>query len=225
MVFQEPRLLPWRTVEDNIRLALRHGVSIRTSNQLAEMRTFYALFAETSLRRDFFAEPYSFFLNLGSTLFACGMAELLFAEYEQKILATILVIYFGNRATYLYGGSSAVNRNVMPTYLLHWEAIQRARSRGCTEYDFYGIDPFDQPDHPYYGFSRYKRHFGGEVFSAIGAYDLPFYDRIANRLAILMNRTSRRCAAIILNLYLGQRLSRRFVIYRKASRRIFYRKV
>jgi peptidoglycan pentaglycine glycine transferase (the first glycine) len=167
----------------NINVAARHGVRVRRSSDMQDLRLFHGLFQETALRCGFFAEPFSFFVNLASALFPCGMAELFIAEHAGIPLSAALVIWFGQRATFLYGGSSSEQRHVMPAYAMHWCAIREARERGCTEYDLYGIDPFGQPDHPYAGFSRFKRQFGGRIFTAIGARDLIFYDRLADRIA------------------------------------------
>ncbi len=166
----------------NIRLSEKHGVVVTRSRQMQDLRRFHTLFVETSARNEFFAEPYSFFLNLGASLFPTRIAELYFAQWQNKTLAALLVVTFGSRATYLYGGSSAQCRHVMPTYALHWAAARDARDQGCTEYDLYGFDPFDQPYHPYAGFSRFKRQFGGKRFDSIGAHDLIFYDRVADAI-------------------------------------------
>jgi lipid II:glycine glycyltransferase (peptidoglycan interpeptide bridge formation enzyme) len=70
----------------------------------------------------------------------------------------------------------------MPTYALHWAAIQDARSRGCAEYDFYGYDPFGHPDHLYAGISRFKRQWGATRRDSIGAREYLFYDRLAEQI-------------------------------------------
>ncbi len=167
----------------NIKVAERHGVTVRRSTNMRDLRPFHAMFLDTSNRNGFFAEPYSFFVNMASMLFPVGMAELFMAEFDGALLSAAMVIRYGKRATFLYGASSAHNRHVMPTYAMHWNVIRAARAAGCTEYDLYGFDPYDQPDHAYAGFSRFKRQFGGRLFTAIGARDLVFYDRLADRIA------------------------------------------
>ena len=166
----------------NLGLAGRQGVRVTGSHQMQDIARFYPLFEETAGRNDFFAEPYGFFLNLGATLFPSKQAKLYFAEWEGEVIAGILVVFFGRRATYLYGGSSTRHRNVMPNYLLHWTALQEARAFGCVEYDFYGYDPFGQPNHQYGGISRFKKQFGGRQQDSMGAYDYLFYDRLAEQL-------------------------------------------
>ena len=166
----------------NLGLSRRHGVQVSRSTQMEDLSRFHQLFMETAHRGDFFAEPYGFFINLGATLFPGRHAELFFSEWQGETLAALLVIYFGRRATYLFGGSSTLHRNVMPAYAAHWAALRAARERGCVEYDLYGYDPFGQPDHLYAGFSRFKKQLGGVRHDSIGAYDYLFYDRLAESL-------------------------------------------
>lgn len=166
----------------NLGLSRRHGVEVRVSQDMADLHRFYDLFIETAQRNRFFAEPYGFFLNLGTALFPTESAVLLLAEWQGQTVAGLLEVFYGRRATYLYGASSAQHRAVMPNFALHARAFQEARQRGCTEYDFYGYDPFGQPDHLYAGFSRFKMQWGAERRDSLGAYDLIFYDHLADRL-------------------------------------------
>jgi len=174
----------------NLRLAIRHGVTVRRSTEIGDLRSFYEVFSETAIRNGFFQEPYGFFLNLCSTLFPRGNAELFLAEIEGEVIAGLFVLYFGRRATYLYGGSTARRRGVMPNHLLHWTVIQAARERGCQEYDLYGYEPFGLPDHLYAGISRFKKQLGGRRVDWIGAREHLFYDRLADRLIDRINASS-----------------------------------
>lgn len=166
----------------NIKVAARHGVTVRESQDASDLPLFYQLFQETALRNKLFAEPYSFFLNLAATWFPTGAASLFIAEWQGEPLAALWILRFGQRGTYLYGGSTTRHREVMPCYALHWEVAKTLRARGCTEYDFYGYDPFEQPGHLYAGISRFKRQFGGFRRTSIGARDLLFYDQLAEQL-------------------------------------------
>jgi peptidoglycan pentaglycine glycine transferase (the first glycine) len=174
-------------VRYNLRLSVRHGVEVIESEDMADLRAFYDVFTETALRSQIFAEPYGFFLNLGAALFPAKRASLFLARWQGQTLAAILVIYCGRRATYLYGGSLRQGRHVMPNYALHWAAFQAARTRGCVEYDFYGYDPFDQPEHLFAGISRFKNQWGARRVDSLGAHDLIFYDQLADRVIDRLN--------------------------------------
>ena len=164
----------------NLRLSCRHGVKPEFTTDSQAIPVFYDLFWETVQRQQFFGEPYSFFINLCQTLFAANMAEIGLARWEGKAIAAILVVYWGERATYLYGGRSFEHPELMASYGLHWAAMQRAKARGCTLYDFYGFTR--EPNHGYTKFSQFKRQFGGMQVKTIGAYDYFFYDYLADTL-------------------------------------------
>ena len=166
----------------NLGLARRHGVKVTESRDPAAAGAFYELFLGTASRNGFFAEPFSFFVNLAKTLVPCGRARFLFAHRSECLCSAMVLITCGGRATYLYGASSDEHRRFMSTYALHWEAMQVAARSGCSEYDLYGYDPFGHPDHLYAGISRFKRHWGGSSRSWMGARDYIFYDRVAEKV-------------------------------------------
>jgi lipid II:glycine glycyltransferase (peptidoglycan interpeptide bridge formation enzyme) len=90
---------------------------------------------------------------------------------EGEPVAAIFVFTFAGRAYYVYGMSTAQHRNKMPTYLLQWEAIKRAKSQNCTVYDLWGApETFDESD-SMWGVFRFKRGLGGEVVRTLGAWD------------------------------------------------------
>jgi len=167
----------------NIGLAARRGVAVESTDSLQALRRFYALFAQTARRDDFFGEPYGFFINLFGALAPVGMARLYLATHEGVDLAAALAVHFGGRATYLYGASADVGRNLMAPYAVQWAIIRDARAAGLREYDFYGFEPHGLTDHLYAGFSRFKRQFGGTPLRFIGAHDYVFYDSLADVFA------------------------------------------
>ncbi|NJL54952.1 peptidoglycan bridge formation glycyltransferase FemA/FemB family protein [bacterium] len=169
----------------NLRLSQRYGVTTQFSPDPQTIPLFYDLFWETAKRQNFFGEPYGFFINLCQTLFAEQMAEIGLAYWQEQLLAAMLIVYWGERATYLYGGRSLAHPQVMAPYQLHWTAIQRAKERGCKMYDFYGFTR--DPNHGYAKFSRFKGQFGGVPITTIGAQDYFFYDRLASTIIHLFN--------------------------------------
>lgn len=170
----------------NLRLSWRYGVETEFTNDSQAIPVFYDIFWETVKRQQFFGEPYGFFINLCQTLFQANMAEIGLAKWRGEVLAAILVVYWGDRATYLYGGRTSAHPEVMAPYSLHWAAMQRAKARGCTIYDFYGFTR--NPNHAYAKFSRFKSQFGGVPVTTIGAHDYFFYDQLADTLIGLLRR-------------------------------------
>lgn len=159
----------------NIRLAEKKGVGVRADN--TAVAQWYDLYKVTAARDGIAIHDLGYYQKLLEMSAECGSSGsgivLLLAEYQGIVLAGIIVAFQGNTATYLYGASSNEHRNLMPAYLLQWEAIRAAKGRGCTRYDFFGIPPCDDAGHPSHGLYRFKTGFGGEIIHRAGSWDLP----------------------------------------------------
>lgn len=153
----------------NIRLAEKKGVTVREV-ALSEIKTFHKLYRETFERNKFDGKKLYFFNTLVEN--ATSILRLFIAEYDKRPIAGALIVYWGDRATYLYGGSRAKYREVMAPSALHWHIISDAKMKGFSEYDWWGIarDEHDT-DHEWHGLTRFKKQFGGEQRDWIGAYD------------------------------------------------------
>lgn len=59
-------------------------------------------------------------------------------------------------------------------YLLLWSAIQEAKKRNISLFNFWGvIKDTDSHKHPWYGLSQFKKGFGGEEREFLHAQDIP----------------------------------------------------
>lgn len=157
----------------NIKVAYRKGVTVRMSNKLEDIKKFHELSVGMHERgyTPFGLEHYE---RLLYSLTHGKHIKLYIAEYQKQVLSMILVTHFGQVATYLHGASSDEFREFMPNHLVQWEAILDAKRAGCTVYDFWGVAPDEQPDHPWAGITRFKKGFGGETIHLPGAFDYPF---------------------------------------------------
>lgn len=165
----------------NIGVARRHGVSIVEDISERGLNDFLTIYEETATRQGMEVKPADYFEALLALACPGHDASLFFAEHEGVRLATALVTYFGPRATYFYGGSRALNREVMAPYLMHFEIMRNAKARGHEWYDLWGIAPPNQPAHPWQNFTAFKAKFGGEEVHLAPTLDLVFdhaaYDR------------------------------------------------
>jgi peptidoglycan pentaglycine glycine transferase (the first glycine) len=159
----------------NIRLAQRHGVSIIEDISEQGLADFISLHEETAERQGMEAKPADYFQALVSLLLPNRRVSIFFAEYRGIRLATALVIYFGRTATYFFGGSRDLHREVMAPYLLHFEIMRKAKSLGHESYDLWGIAPPNQPDHPWTNITNFKAKFGGSELYFVPTLDL-IYD-------------------------------------------------
>jgi lipid II:glycine glycyltransferase (peptidoglycan interpeptide bridge formation enzyme) len=173
----------------NIKLAERSGVAVVSDTTADCVKRFYSVMGEASSRDQFAVEPRQFFDHLAAVLVPAGHAQFLFAEHDGDTLGALLLITYGDRATYLYGGVTNRKRNLMGGYELQWAAMKAAKEAGCTTYDFYGFDPYRAPEHRYARFSQFKSQFGGDVVRFIGAQDYFFLDNVAEAFIKVVNET------------------------------------
>jgi lipid II:glycine glycyltransferase (peptidoglycan interpeptide bridge formation enzyme) len=59
----------------------------------------------------------------------------------------------------------------MAHFLLHWELMKEAKTKGLRFYDWWGIASSDDPKDPWAGLTRFKKGFGGEVVKYPGTFD------------------------------------------------------
>lgn len=175
----------------NVRLAERKGVEVASAADNSLTGEFHELFDLTCARHNFPGEPVGFFTRLMEALGPAGMARVYLATYKGMPAASLVALFFGNKATYLYGGTSPFLRHTMASYALHWRVMRDARAAGCGLYDLYGVAPADQPSHPYAKFSAFKARFGGFMACSAGAHDLYFYPQLAKTLVSRLQGAAR----------------------------------
>jgi peptidoglycan pentaglycine glycine transferase (the first glycine) len=181
----------------NVRLAERHGVRI-LPGQESDLHAFYALYCDTSRRDGFLIRPFAYYQDVWTEFMARGQAHLLLADLDGDPVAGLLLFVFGPTAWYMYGASSDAHRNLMPSYLLQWEAIRLAQRLGCTRYDMWGApDRFDESGRMW-GVYRFKVGFGGQTMRGLGAYDFApssplyaFYTVVMPRVLALIRKRRR----------------------------------
>ena len=161
----------------NIRLAEKKEIKVALSSNI---EAFYTLMLKTGERDGFGVHSHAYYQRAYDLFNKKSQCALLLAEYQEKPLAGLMVFFCGHRSWYLYGASNDEERQRMPTYLLQWEAMRLAASKGCTLYDLWGVPDFDeealeanfeQKSEGLWGVYRFKRGFGGQLRRSAAAWD------------------------------------------------------
>ncbi len=163
----------------NARLGPKKGVILRVGNK-DDWPMLYKMYAETSVRDRFVIRDENYYRTVWQ-LFdqskienrqsSMPLAEPLIAEVDGEPVAAVFLFAFAGRAYYVYGMSRDSHRELMPNYLLQWEAMKWAKARGCSVYDLWGApDVFDESD-SMWGVFRFKEGLGGQVLRTLGAWD------------------------------------------------------
>lgn len=178
-----------KTTRYEIRQAEKRGYQVIKSTNPKDLKTFLKLYHQTVDRTNFvpFSDNY---ITKEFLAFSKNNKAMLFLEkHNSKFVAALMVIFHGQGAYYHQGATTPLGKEAV-SYLAQWEAIKEAKSRGCTFYNFWGIAPNDNPKHPWYGLSLFKKGFGGERINFIHAQDYPI--KLWRYLPIYILETIRR---------------------------------
>lgn len=136
------------------------------------LEEFLKLTKEMATRQGITAHPDEYYRKMIETL-PEEMLKIYSAEFEGKIIAVSLVMFFGDTATYMHGASSNENRNVMAPFLIQWQAILDAKEKGCKWYDFGGVKT-NSNDNSWAGITQFKLGFSPSTKPIVfpGTYDI-----------------------------------------------------
>ncbi len=174
----------------NIRLAQKHGVEIQKEFAINAghglfFREALELIYGTSERQNFKSFSKKYYSDLIDFFAMRQKGEVVLhlykAVFKNKLLSSAIMIDCGKVRTYLFGGSSPKEKNIMAPFLMHFNAMKDAKEKGLSFYDFWGIETAGGKTP---GFVRFKLGFAsqsnlgtenGEEKEYAGAYDIQIH--------------------------------------------------
>lgn len=161
-----------KTSRHAIKKAQQAGVTMRVSSDLADLEQFWPLYETTKTRHGFIPFPRAFIQDELARFAEKQRMFMVFAEYQNKVVAGALLIHYGDTVFYHHGASLKLPSSLPASHLVQWAAIQEAKRRGARTYNFWGIAPDDQPNHPFAGITIFKKGFGGYAMDFMHSQDL-----------------------------------------------------
>ncbi|MDY5585043.1 MAG: peptidoglycan bridge formation glycyltransferase FemA/FemB family protein [Arcanobacterium sp.] len=151
----------------------KKGVTFRTSQDLNELKFLFKYLDETVARTGFNRQQNDYLQTVAEVLFPANAAKLYFAEYEGEVIAAALVYDFAGTRVYAHAGSSFEHRKLSAGQALVANLIMDAKAEGMDFVDLFGITTSDDPNHPWAGFTSFKKSYGGESVVWPGTWDMP----------------------------------------------------
>ena len=152
----------------NIRLAEKKDIKIFNIGDDKYVEEFLRLTAVMAKRQGIVAHPENYYRKMFEVI-PGDILKLYVAEYENKVIAANLVVFYGEICIYLHGASDDEFRNVMAPYLLQWRQICDAKKAGCARYDFGGVS-----SSRWQGITKFKTGFSSKTLPTVrpGSYDI-----------------------------------------------------
>ena len=118
-----------KPVQRQIKKSQSMGVTVRLAEHREDMAHNYRFHLQTrSKKHGMPAQPQCFFFGLWDAFAASGQVQLLLAEHEGTVIASMILLAAGSTVRYAYGASDERSLQLAPNNLLMWQAI----TWGCT---------------------------------------------------------------------------------------------
>ncbi len=141
------------------------GLKVTFSDNLADIFDFTKMLEQMSTRKGFNSISSEYLHKQFQFLAPSGIQKLVKVDFEGKTLGMSLMSYYGEEASYLHAATTEDIQKLEPSYYLQWESIRYAKQLGLKRYNFWGVlsEKDYQKGHPRYGYSNFKRGFGGRM--------------------------------------------------------------
>ena len=150
----------------NIRLAWKRNVKTSWVDPTPDVIDIWmSLLDDTTSRDGFTHNAREYYISFLQNLRDNNAWGMLFATYEGQVIAAGIFVYHHGIAIYYYGASASdweLRRHMAP-YLIQWEAMREGKMRGCSTYDFLGIAPPGEINHPLAWVTSFKEKFGWNI--------------------------------------------------------------
>lgn len=167
-----------RTARNLIYRSEREGIFVEAlgGGKITEndLKSFYNLYRLTGKRFSFPLRPFKQFSFLLKEMAGLEAIRFYTAKIKGLVLAYGIVLVLGDKSFYIWGGTGRhESYSKFFNYGYIWGILKDLKKAGVKTFDFWGLGPEDDKNHPWRGFTLFKRAFDGERFDYLGAFDLP----------------------------------------------------
>lgn len=155
------------------RNAKNKGLSFRASDDPSEMRIFLQMIRDVEAHTGIKAHSDRYYQTMADVLLARKAAKLYIGEHEGNPVAAAFVFDSPTTRYYAHAGNLLTARKLHPGAPLLATMIFDAKKQGQSRFDFVGVAPVGVENHPWEGFTKFKRSFGGQYKFYLGTWELP----------------------------------------------------
>lgn len=162
------------------RSSVKRGLSFEQSDKKADLEIFFQLLNEIAKHNKVNLASTSYLRSQTKILMPAGLMKYFVVKFEDKIIGGCLVYDYNGIRYYGHVATDYEHRKLNAGAYLMVELILNAKKQGLTTFDFVGITDSDDPKHPWYGFSQFKKSFGGQELRRLGTWrkiyrPIPFF--------------------------------------------------
>jgi lipid II:glycine glycyltransferase (peptidoglycan interpeptide bridge formation enzyme) len=160
-----------------IRRARRKGVKIKFSKDKKDWDLFHTYLTLSGQRKEFEVKSKRYHMGLWKYLGnESDILRLGIAKKDDRILAMIVIAVHGDEVSTLYSAQTDTDSNLRATMLLRWECMLMGQKEKIKRFNNWGVLPDERynEENPGYGYSHYKKGFGGYLESIERTYEYSY---------------------------------------------------
>lgn len=149
----------------------KKGLEVRASRDPADVAVLAGFVANTGQRQGILPRSEAYLRDVAEALMPAGAATLYMTTKDDTPLCATLVYDSPTQRLFAHAGMPLEHRALRPNQPLVTRALIDAHDAGLQTADLFGIAPPDEPEHPWAGFTSFKRSFGGEDVTHLGTWE------------------------------------------------------
>lgn len=151
------------------RNAYKKGIAIRSTKDPEEIDVLMEMLKKVGSTNHFIPQKR---IHLYSQM-KTGFATLYIADLNGFPIAAALAYDYDGTRYYAHAAADYTHRKLAAGSIVLVQMIVDAKRSGMKSFDFWGITTSKDPKHPWYGFTQFKKSFGGQQVDYAGTWDLP----------------------------------------------------
>ena len=148
----------------------KKGLEFSETTNLADVDAILQLLHEVAKHNKVRLHQNDYLRKQAEVLLANQAMKCFVVRLEGKIIAGALVYDDDHTRYYAHAAADYEHRRLKPGVVLLAEMIFDARRSGLKWFDFYGITDSLDPNHPWAGFTAFKKGFGGQEKHYLGTW-------------------------------------------------------
>lgn len=158
-----------------IRKARRLGVQVKFSKELPDWKLFTHYLAKSSDQKEFAIQSPDYYLKQLKYLGESNEMRLGIVSYMDEPVAMLILSFFGDEVSCLYSCQTGVHRKIRGSMFLRWECMLAGQREGFKYFNSWDVLPDEKytPRSKRYGYSNFKRGFGGYIVRYQRTADYP----------------------------------------------------
>ncbi len=155
------------------RTAGNKGLTFRASDDPKDVSIFIKMIRDVAANKGITPHDDHYYQTMAKVLLPRSAAKIYVAEHDAKPVAAAIVFDSPVTRHYAHAGNLVSARKLHPGSPLLATMMFDAKKQGQKRFDFDGVAPLGQDNHPWSGFTQFKKSFGGEYHAYLGTWELP----------------------------------------------------